>query len=436
MQGLKRGRPISNIAEKLDQRTIDATISLWKGKEELSFVEIHNGLVKKGIVRNEKDHYKTDRILDKLIRIGFIEKLGRGRYKLNVLEDEFDLFDYLNRLRSKEDGGVIKMEFFYSSILSKVFYIGMPKDVIGSEEFRIVEDILGSRLTGIFNAYRQLISEIKSQKMGEKKEGLTLPSSVLRELYFDLIPFLLSQWCKASYRSHEIAPVIREIIEKVLSSYFPTGSCFPTWENEYERLNSIQETVDYGEAFSTDFALIVTGSESDIDKDNVQKRCVLSTLKEASSRKRSSLSIAKQIYSFEERNIKDILDKLGWKFFDKKKVEEIYHYCVRLHIVAELIATLHELREISRLGQRVRGDKKEWVYSQIKELRTAPKDYDINEIIRLLPLSGDYWAFKRTEPLIGKLLKEVFPDIPIENIHKLLEKGEGLAATIDKELGQ
>jgi len=424
-----RGRPISEALEKLDQRTIDDTISLWKGKEELSFVKIHNGLIKKGRVKNEKDHYKTDRILNKLIRIGFIEKLGRGRYKLNVLEDEFDLFDYLNRLRSKEDGGVIKMESFYSSILSKVFYIGMPKDVIGSDELRVVEDILGSRLTGIFNAYRQLISEIKSQKMGEKGEGLTLPSSVLRELYFDLIPFLLSQWYNVSYRSHEIAPVIREIMEKV------PGSCFHTWEYEYERLNRIQETVDYGEALLTDFALIVTGSESDIDKDNVQKRCVLSTLKEASLRKQSSLSIAKQIYSFEERNVKDILDKLGWRFFDKKQVEEIYHYCVRLHIVAELIVTLHELRKISQLGQRVRGDKKEWVYSRIKELRTATKDCDINEIIRLLPLSGDYWAFKLTEPIIGKLLKEIFPDIPIENIHELLEKGEGLAATIEEELG-
>lgn len=177
-----QGEKLRGVKGQVSQHKIDAVVSIWPPENPnkiMRFKTIHEALSRKGIV-NRKYTFQTVRLLNQLGEgtkekgkiktkgLNVVKKIGRGTYQLNVVPDEFRVFDYLRCLRQK--GDVVKYEIGgFTWKMCELYFLGMPETVFTYRDVDYAMQILGIRISELFRAFQVLAAEIKAEKERKKK---------------------------------------------------------------------------------------------------------------------------------------------------------------------------------------------------------------------------------------------------------------------------
>jgi len=168
--------------KSISQLIKDAIISAWSTENEpLKFNKIVEHLLKKGVIRSDKNHASVSRWLGKLESEKVLEKIEEG-YKLNLKPKEYILFDYLNELRQKYKG-----RYYLSDIGGSLWkgavlaMLGFPQEGAKDIETWLATEILSIRIGELFMALERLRNTILQRKAGLP---IPMPDDVDREVFF------------------------------------------------------------------------------------------------------------------------------------------------------------------------------------------------------------------------------------------------------------
>lgn len=431
------GRPTSLESEKIDQSIIDAVLSIWiQPEDELSFTEIHLGLVRKGVVQNKEYRYKTNRILKKLHKMKLIEKIGRGRYCLKVEPDEFRVFDYLQTLRQKCE--ITKFRVGGSLwTLSQLYLLGMPESVLKYRDAKYALEVLNVRIAQMFETLRVLAKEVKKmERAAVEKKLLPLPPCVLRELLLELIPYYLG--CKAGMdfdglpldELNMVLPKMIQSLPEEVTDQSPTRKkimmkCYLIINklmNQQEDKQGHYEKKFINEE-DEDFALVVIRPEHLIDESGFEKRRVKLEIVNCSLENKSALHTASCLLHFDKENVLAVLDVHGRKYLGKQKWKETKALYERLYAsnwVARIISDFEFY------------DKKEKVEAK-GYIQKLTDEHGVKTIIKYLPFSHCTLNFILPTPRKESILQKFFPQISSEKIHEWLNEGAIVASKIGEE---
>ena len=188
---LDRGRPVHDKDLKKKQVIMDSVLAVWSdNRVVMQFMEIHRALIEKGLVTNEDDRYKTDRLLKWLIKEGYVEKIDRGKYRITVKPDEFKLFDYLHKIRSDSRGDNLNFNSRTGGSLwdsNETYHLGMPEEIITYPDANFCLQILSIRLDRIFRALKAVSQTVKMRR--DSDERIPLPSEIIRQVLTEILPY-------------------------------------------------------------------------------------------------------------------------------------------------------------------------------------------------------------------------------------------------------
>jgi hypothetical protein len=430
------GRPTSLESDKISELVIDAILSMWIiPEDELSFTQIHQGLLKRGIVQKREYRYKTARILKKLCKMKLVEKTARGRYRLNVEPDEFRVFNYLQTLRQKSETSQFRVGGTLWS-LCQLYLLGMPQSVLKYEDAKYALEILNVRIAQLFEALRVLANKVEKRKR-EVEDGLIgLPPKTARELLLELIPYYLGSRAGLDADGlplDELNLVLPKMIQSlpeevteqsptrrkiILKNFLVINKLMKVEEDEEENLEEKLE-----EEKTKDFALIVTEPEDLIDESGFEKRWVKEELVKCSSKHRSPLYIASSLLLFDKENVVAVLDTHGRKYLGRrkwKKTKELYEKLYASNRIARIIDDFDFY------------DKKEKLEAR-EHIQDLVNRHGVKTIITYLPLSHCRLNFIIPTPRKEKILQKFFPQLSIETIHEWLNEGANVASKINEE---
>jgi len=82
------------------EATFRENFSIWQNKNKiLTFTEIHRKFVEMGVVSSMKCKASTSRILKRLIKEGYIEKVGTKGYRLKIKPRPFNIIGKMKELQ-------------------------------------------------------------------------------------------------------------------------------------------------------------------------------------------------------------------------------------------------------------------------------------------------------------------------------------------------
>ncbi len=132
---------------------------MWQEKGDvLTFNEIHKEFVRMGIVSNIKYRANTRRILKRLVKKGYLERAGRGKYRLKVSPKPFQVTDLINEIREKYGDKMIyewRVGGHLWTLVEGIIF-GLPHDIEENPIYKAVLEVLLIRLANIFNAIVEL----------------------------------------------------------------------------------------------------------------------------------------------------------------------------------------------------------------------------------------------------------------------------------------
>lgn len=434
---------------------LDALFAHWSNGTIRQFTEIHGSLKTRNIV---KHNYQTIRILDRASRLGFIEKVERGRYKSNVEPGEFRVFDYLQNLRHRSEiargriGGAL-----WSS--HDMYFLGMPENVFADKEGNYVLQILNIRLAELFNAYKALAMEMKTRKEGHSEEELSgLPRTVIRQLLLELVPYYLGSRAGidgdgltedelniALPKMIESLPehieddegwsasTLKDIISENLT-VINKLECIHTKkmkkaQSENENLEDREDITS--EAKNLDFALIVTGPEHLIDSEGFAQREIREEIVQHGKEDESPFYLASLLLDYKREEVLKALTIQGQTYLGRercKKIHDAYEKLFASNWLAEVITdwyTRNQLKEKS-------FSKSE--RSMIDEcIKKFVKNFGIKNLITYLAFGKTPWPFNHPTAEKEKAVHQFFPEVPEENIHEWLIEGTELQEDFAKK---
>lgn len=429
-----KGRPPRE--ENVSQAVIDAIVSLWiDTDDELSFSQIHEGLLRKGIVQKKEYRYKTDRILKRLSsgQKRLISKVGRGRYRLLVSPDEFKLFDYLKRIRQLAKfavGGTLSRQ-------SELYLYGMPETVNEYVDAKYALEIINIRISQLFAALSSLAKEVKCRKKRHKEElAPRLPALVVHEMLLELMPYYLGSKAGIDFDglpfdelnvvlSRMVAALPEEVtpqsrtLKSLISKNLRLLNAMTIQKDEMENDGLMEQLNEKTE----DFALIVTLPEFSVDESGYEKRWIKSELEEHGAADKSSLFIASSLLLFRKQNVMDVLNIFGRKYLGNQKwkeAEEFYEKMYASNSVAQIIDGFEYYEPM---------EKKE----AMNFIQKLIADFGIKNIIYYLPFSHVSMNFIIPNEYKEELLTRFFPQLPLETIHQWLSEGAVLANIIAEQ---
>jgi len=432
------GRPSSLEEERMDQTLIDAVLSMWvDSDDELSFTVLHKGLVRKGFVQKEEYRYKTDRILRKLCRMKLMEKLGKGRYRLNVIPDDFKLFDYLQQIRPSSKsyvGGSLWR-------LAELYFLGMPEAIWNYEDAKYALEIINVRMAYLFEALRILGEAVtKREKESAKGNILPLPNFVIRELLLELIPYYLGSRAGIDFDGLPIdelnmlipkmlktlpeeATTQSPTLKKVMIEYFDILQKMARAQDQEADMENEKRFIEKMEEKHRDFALIVIRPEFQIDESGFEKRWVKTDLREFAQENKSALYIASSWLNIEKENVLEILDIHGRRYLGRQKWKEtrgLYDKLYSSDSVARIIDSFEYY------GHREKAHARKYIQKLVN-------DYGIKTIIYYLPFSHCRMNFVIPTMHKEEILQKFFPQVPMTTIHDWLNEGAVMANQIANE---
>ncbi|WFO74935.1 type IV toxin-antitoxin system AbiEi family antitoxin domain-containing protein [Desulfurococcaceae archaeon MEX13E-LK6-19] len=185
----KKGRP-SFLEEQI---VLSRILSLWHEKGDvLTFNEIHKEFVKMGIISNIKYRGNTRRILRRLIEKGYLEQVGRGKYRLKVSPKPFQVTDFINEIQEKYRDKMIYEWRVGGNLWTLVegIIFGLPSNIEENPAYKAILGVLLIRLASIFNAIVEL--GITAKLVGNVKDA-PVPYIALREFILNSLPHIVGE---------------------------------------------------------------------------------------------------------------------------------------------------------------------------------------------------------------------------------------------------
>jgi len=185
-----KGRPPKYLSEIL----LNRILSLWWEKGDvLKFNEIHREFVRRGVVSNIKYRGNTVRILNRLIERGYLERVGRGKYRLKVSPKPFQIVELINKIR-EEYGDKMIYEWRVGGhlwTLVEGILLGLPRDIEENPMYKAILKILLIRLANIFNAIVELGV---AAKMSDSVKNAPIPYTAVREFILNSLPHVIGEY--------------------------------------------------------------------------------------------------------------------------------------------------------------------------------------------------------------------------------------------------
>jgi len=434
---LERGRPVS-ITKR--QEELDKAISAWdKYNPEMHHAEIHKAFFNKGLVE-ENARYQTSRILNRLIDVGYVKKLAKGLYKMTIKPEEFNLFDYLARLRKQAQKEKLILNWTYGGFtwaFNDGCYLGMPEEVEDHSDVRFIFAILNERMASIFESYRELAIVLRQRR--ESKEIIPLPERFYRQALVEIIPWWLESQAGADLDGLSIdslRKLIPSMIEALPNEYGDGKHIDNLHLDHLEKLlplitrplDEAMKIEEWGTPFddrslvkekqptTNQFAMIITEPEFLIDEMSHEVRSIYDRIERWSKQKGiADEYIAFSLPQFEDSTIVlETLSTYGARLLGNKRAERIISLYKKIQ-VSNWLSFLHRPRIISR--NEIPATIKKQVAQLLKEGH-KPED-----LVRYLAHSrgpADYH-----QPSEDKIifLQNLFSDLPKEKVRKLYLEG-------------
>jgi len=352
---LDRGRPVHDKDFKKKQVIMDSVLAVWPDNGVvMQFMEIHRALIEKGLVTNEDDRYKTDRLLKWLIKEGYVEKIDRGKYRITVKPDEFKLFDYLHKIRSDYRGNNLNFHsrtggFLWAS--NETYHLGMPEEIITYPDANFCLQILSIRLDRIFRALKAVSQTVKMRR--DSDERIPLPSNIIRQVLTELLPYHIESNIGPDgdglYYT-DLYEVIRQIIlnlpESVETQEGWSSSLQKESLDEYYKIvgKFLKETEEYLEKKREEdrieweknpvreiplrpekyhYAMIITEPEYLIDEIAHERRQLFEEIEELVKEDIDDIYIASSLPLYDPQITRDVLQKYGTRLLGRKRSQRI-----------------------------------------------------------------------------------------------------------------
>lgn len=430
---------LPDIKKELEEeRVVDAVLSLWQNEGDiLKFQQIHESLVNKGIVQKANYRYKTIRILDHLERKGFIEKLGRGRYRIKVDPLEFRLFDTLERIRREK--GMATVSFGgYLWTGAEIHLLGFPEKALSYSYVDFALQYLSARLCRLFAALQELLRMVES-----KGENGYLPETVLDELILELPAYYLSRagidadGLSTRQYLEIMKKVVDAIPERIEEKEMPGLADFTNKELMAHTLNFLNETfnrlekkkeemftrteekhIPYNifEDEKADFALVITPPEWLLDENGYEKRQIIETIEDNADL--DPLFIARSLVSYNKDIVLSVLKIEGLKILGKAKAEAVEDFFKKLIASKDLVDLLFcAFSQPTILLKAGQPNVKRILRKAKKKAKQYAREYGAEEIIMSMPLFQKFRAVKA-------YVKRLFSEVPLGVMETWLQEGE------------
>jgi hypothetical protein len=433
------GRPQKEKTERITQEAIDAVLSLWVDRnEKLRFAEIHRALVNKGIVQNEKYHYKTVRILKRLVDDGIMEKHARGKYSLKTAPEQYQLFEQLAIIRKSEEMASIKIGgTFWTQ--AELHMLGFPEHSLNYGYVKAGLEILGIRIAEIFSALKELASIAQTKG----KRGY-MPSDVLRELVMEVPAYYLGS--RAGIDGDGLAvDELKNVYGKMLLALPQQASDGTDWasntlkEHILETFHTItslptldEENLRLGNKTKPkNFALIVTEAEWNVDEKGYEQREIVSTIKYSMERGDNPFEIAHRLLIYDQESVSFVFHTRGLHYLGAKlqEVEKYYRQMLASREIAydfrPIISNLYGEKEY-HVGKE-RGYS-HFIKQHMRKLREKAEkfveQYGAKTLVSELPL---YNTFGGPTPQKEEAVRLALPQYSTELIHEWLLEGDARA---------
>jgi len=431
------GRPQKEKTERIAQEAIDSVLSLWADKnEKLDFIEIHRALVKKGIVQNKNYHYKTDRILKRLINMDVIEKHSRGQYTPKIGPEKFQLFEQLGRIRKNEEMASFKIGGTFW-IKAELHLLGFPEKAMDYSYVKAAMEILGTRIAELFTALEEL--SMIAQTRGKKGH---LPPEIIRELVVELPAYYLGS--RAGLDGDGLTEKeLVTVYSKMLQALPQQASDDSEWQSDTLKdhiLKTFSTLTTYAFQVKNDrnleddrkrkkFALIVTQPEWYIDEEGYEHREILDEIRWSAAKKEASFKIAQRLLIFDQANVMKVLHTRGLQYLGPQlhDVEQLYQQLVASREIAHdlrlIIDYAYKDKEI--IAQEKGRNYSRFIKHHLKNLQTkADKftgEHGTKTLVTQMPL---YNVFGGPTPEKEEAVKLMLPQLSIELIHEWLLEGD------------
>jgi len=446
---LARGRPVHEKDLKKKQVIMDSVLAVWpENQQVIHFMEIHQALLEKGLVANEIDRYKTDRLLKWLIKDGYIEKVDRGKYKITVKPDEFKLFDYLQKIRSHYRGDNLNFNSRTGGTLwasNETYHLGMPEEICEHPDANFCLQILSIRLDRIFQALKSVSQTLKMRR--DTDERIPLPPEIVRQVLTEIVPFHIESKIGPDRDGlyytdlHEvIGQIIHELPESVetqegwssslekdrLDEYYQIISKFlkETEEHldkkreedriEWEK-NPVREVPLRPERYH--YAMIITEPEYLIDEIAHEKRQLYEEIEELVKEGIDDIIIAASLPLYDPDITRDVLSKYGTRLFGRKRLKSIKNLYEKIWACHVISSWLNFPLMPNRYENEVHPEIFEGISNVIELGHTE------EELIRYMAHSRGSVNFSSPTKKKMNLLYKLFPNLPKDKINMLYLEG-------------
>ncbi|MHA1972484.1 MAG: hypothetical protein ACTSW1_05815 [Candidatus Hodarchaeales archaeon] len=427
-----RGRPVSNRNRFAEN---DAVLSLYPDNDTiLSTGFIHARLVEKELV-TRTDRPKTTKILNRLVKERFLEKIDRGRWKATVKPEEFKLFEYLTQLRETDKN-------YESSVggnlwkQNDIYFLGIPDEIQEDKTALFFLNILAIRLSEIYQGIKSLSHRV-IRNIDNPDIQPEMPTRLLRQIILEILPYYLGSRAgiDGDGLSHDdlcelYKGIITNIPEFVEVEDRGSFTCKDKISDVFslvskmldQSFNSYYESSDYevDQAYSNnpefkhgDFAVVLTDPFYLIDEDAEHRRRIYEEIIELNQINYSDIEIADSILIYEEKNVLEVLDNYVHLEIGREKrnaIRRIYLKMAASQAIASIMGPVEE-------GFLPENELKKAVqYYRSKGISTK-------ELVYYLPFCKTGMNFNNPHPHKYKLIYNAFPTVPRTKLNKWYQEG-------------
>lgn len=236
----------------------DAIIATWQSQQETKkFKEIKQNLVNRGFINDTNDTSLT-RWLKQLEKDGFIKKVNKGYYTLELHPKKYQIFDYLNELREKYGQYIWDGEVgSWISHLCASTYINFDDTLLKEQDEIEAFSVISTRIGELFATLYDLRNAILKRRCGLKE--LNLPDEVIREVFFGYLNMGMGD----NLDTEELVKQNRNLLSDMWKSDFDRFYERNKWNAD----KSILENILIDEVFLEEIFQHVEGYKQDLKKE-------------------------------------------------------------------------------------------------------------------------------------------------------------------------
>jgi hypothetical protein len=429
---------------------LNSIISLWPNGLDLKESQIRAILVKEGLVEKSQ-RYKSNRALDLGIKEEYLERLDTGLYRLNVHPSEFQLFNYLNKIRATHrENSLIYNGRVGGASWSQLEYtfLGMPEEIDGNPDLNLIFEILIQRVSRIFTSMRALAIASTEKR---KDNQISIPLDTIRQAFAEIIPWWLESQMGPDADGFDLDTLniaTKKIIDN-MPMEFETGNNFSSSRKEkllaFWNLLEIQyhKSLEYynkeSELFKErqymynplpkknpdHFAWILFEPEYVIDEVNFNARLIMDIILDWEKNKTFIEDLLSRLTRFDDNTVKDVLKKHVNTLYPSNKARIIMDKYDIMKIADTFTTLFDPLKMRGKKRTDVPRDYSDW-------LRRAEDEIGLKELIKNSPW-GIQFQLSNPEDCLNTLYS-LFPTVPNQKISQWYNQGHDLLeASISKQ---